>query len=237
MDKQRLLSYLRQCIQKYNMIEENDRIAVGLSGGKDSVTLLYGLKELQHFYPKSYELCAIYVDPGYSTQNETAFVMQHYCESIGVPFYTVTTDIYSIVFTERKEKNPCALCAKMRKGALNQKALELNCNKIAYAHHKDDFIETSIMSLFLEGHYYCFPPVTHLDKTGLTVIRPLFYVDEREIRGFAYRNTLPTTVNPCPADKNTKREVVKQYIKDSEKIFPDIRKNLNAALYDYFGKE
>lgn len=234
MDKQKLLSYLRQCIQKYNMIEEKDRIAVGLSGGKDSVTLLYGLKELQRFYPKSYELCGIYVDLGQQTSNETASIMQQYCESIHVPFYTVNTDIYTIVFKERKEKNPCSLCAKLRKGALNQKALELDCNKIAYAHHKDDFIETSIMSLLLEGHYYCFPPVTKLDKTGLSVIRPMFYIDEREIQGFAHRNALPITINPCPADKNTKREEVKAYIKNSETIFPDIKKNLAAALREYF---
>ena len=160
--------------------------------------------------------------------------MKNYCNSLDVPFHTVTTDIYSIVFEERKEKNPCALCSKMRKGALNQKALELNFNKIAYAHHKDDFIETSIMSLFLEGHYYCFPPVTHLDKTGLEVIRPLLYTNEREIQGFVHKNKIPTTTNLCPADKNTTRELVKQYIKQSEELFPDIRKNLTAALYDYF---
>lgn len=234
MNTQKLLSYMRQCIQKYNMIDENDKIAVGLSGGKDSYTLLKGLYELQKFYPKHFQLCAIYVNLGIDNNHSSAMIMQEYCNKINIPFYCVDTDIYSIVFEERREKNPCALCAKMRKGALNEKALELNCNKIAYAHHKDDFIETSILSLMFEGHYYCFPPVTHLDKTGLTLIRPMFYINEWEIRGYSIKEEFPIINNPCPADKNTKREVVKKYIKDSESTFPDIRKNLTAALTHYF---
>lgn len=236
MDKQKLLSYMRQCIQKYNMIQAGDKIAVGLSGGKDSYTLLDGLQTLQKFYPEHYELCAIYVDLGIVNNDIAIENMQDYCSKIGIPFHIVKTEIYSIVFEERKEKNPCALCAKMRKGALNQKALELECNKIAYAHHKDDFIETSILSLMFEGHYYCFPPVTYLAKTGLTVIRPLFYVSEWEIRGFSHKSNYPIMLNPCPADKQTKREIVKKYIKDSEKLFPDIRNNLMSALVDYFNQ-
>ncbi len=234
MNTQKLLSYMRQCIKKYNMIQEHDKIAVGLSGGKDSYTLLKGLKELQKFYPESYELCAIYVNLGMTQDANSSTEMKRFCDSIAVPFHTVDTEIYSIVFEERKEKNPCALCAKMRKGALNEKALELGCNKIAYAHHKDDFIETSLMSLFLEDHYYCFPPVTHLDKTGLTLIRPLFYVDEKEIYGYAKKNEFPIIKNPCPADGNTKREIVKKYIKESTILFPDMRKNLTAALQNYY---
>lgn len=234
MNTQKLLSYIRQCVKKYNMIQENDRIAVGLSGGKDSFTLLKGLKELQKFYPEHYELCAIYVNLGISDNTEMISGMRTFCESINVPFYVVNTEIYSIVFEERKEKNPCALCAKMRKGALNQKATELKYNKIAYAHHKDDFIETSLMSLFYEGHYYCFPPVTYLEKTGLTLIRPMFYVSEREVQGYAYSNQFPIMKNPCPADGKTKRELVKKHIKDSENIFPDLKKNLSTALIQYF---
>lgn len=237
MDTQKLLSYMRQCIKKYNMIQNNDHIAVGLSGGKDSYTLLKGLAELKKFYPEKYELCAIYVNLGVNDQTEYIETMKRYCTSINVPFYVVNTDIYSIVFNKRKEKNPCALCAKMRKGALNQKALEIGCNKIAYAHHKDDFIETSIMSLFYEGHYYCFPPVTQLDKTGLTLIRPMFYIAEREIQGYAYKNNFPILHNPCPADGKTKRETVKQYIKETEKQFPSIRKNLTAALINYYEQD
>lgn len=216
------------------MIREHDKIAVGLSGGKDSYTLLYGLKELQKFYPEHYELCAIYVNLGIPDTANAISIMKQYCDSIDIPFYSIDTQIYSVVFHERKEKNPCSLCAKMRKGALNEKALELGCNKIAYAHHRDDFIETSMMSLLFEGRYYCFPPVTHLDKTGLTLIRPLFYVNEREIQGYSYKKNFPVLTNSCPADGNTKRELVKNYIKQSETFFPDIRKNLTAALYDYY---
>lgn len=237
MDTQKLLSYLRQCIQQYNMIENGDRIAVGLSGGKDSLTLLYGMKHLQRFYPKPFDLVAIYVDLGIPTPNNTVVsekTLSDYCTELNVPFYSVHTDIYQITFEERKEKNPCSLCAKMRKGALNDKALQLNCNKIAYAHHKDDFIETSLMSLLFEGHYYCFPPVTHLDRTGLTVIRPMFYIDEKEVTGFAKRHKLPVITNPCPADGVTKRQEVKEFIEKSTAQFPDIRKNLYAALLNYF---
>lgn len=237
MDTQKLLSYLRQCIKQYDMIKDGDRIAVGLSGGKDSMTLLYGMKQLQRFYPKAFDLAAIYVDLGIpSTQSGIASetILSDYCTELDVPFYTVHTDIYQITFEERREKNPCSLCAKMRKGALNGKALELNCNKIAYAHHKDDFIETSLMSLLFEGHYYCFPPVTHLDRTGLTVIRPMLFIDEKGITGFAKRNNIPVISNPCPADGITKRQEIKEFIQNSSIQFPDIRKNLNAALLDYF---
>ncbi len=237
MDTQKLLSYLRQCIKKYNMIQENDRIAVGLSGGKDSFTLLKGLKELQKFYPQKYDLCAIYVDLGINNNTEMISKMNLYCQSLDIPLYIVNTEIYSIVFEERNEKNPCALCSKMRKGALNKKALELNCNKIAYAHHKDDFIETSLMSLFYEGNYYCFPPVTYLEKTGLTLIRPMFYISEREVTGYAYRKEFPIVKNYCPADGKTKRELVKNYIYDSEKIFPNLKKNLTNSLIQYYEKE
>lgn len=236
MDLQRLTSYLRQCIQTYNMIQENDNIAIGLSGGKDSLTLLMGLKKLQEFYPIPFELSAIYVDLGINPDqsSSTHDILHHFCKEVNVPLHIVETEIYPIVFKERKEKNPCSLCAKLRKGALNQKALELNCNKIAYAHHKDDFIETSFMSLLLEGHYYCFPPVTHLDRTGLTLIRPMLYIDEKEIQGFSHRNHLPVIKNPCPADGYTKRQEIKDFIQNSSAQFPDIRKNLNAALLNYF---
>ncbi len=248
MDNQKLLSYLRQCIQRYNMIEDGDHIAVGLSGGKDSMTMLYGLKQLQRFYPKHFDLSAIYVNLGIPAENPqnhdysltsealsgSKTVLSNYCKKLEVPFFVVDTDIYQITFEERREKNPCSLCAKMRKGALNDKALELHCNKIAYAHHRDDFIETSLMSLLFEGHYYCFSPVTHLDRTGLTVIRPMLFIDEKEISGFVKRNRIPVAKNPCPADGATKRQEIKEFIEKSATQFPDIRKNLNAALLHYF---
>ena len=237
MDTQKLLSYLRQCIKKYNMIQNGDKIAVGLSGGKDSMTLLYGLKQLQYFYPQHFDLAAIYVNLGINDCVDSINTMTFFCKELDVPFYYVDTDIYQIIFKERKEKNPCSLCAKMRKGALNNMALSLDCNKIAYAHHKDDFIETSMMSLLFEGRYYCFPPVTHLDRTGLTVIRPMMYIEEKKIRGFAHKKQLPVINNPCPADGYTKRQEIKQFIEQSTIKFPDIKKNLNAALLTYFEKE
>lgn len=250
MDLQRLTSYLRQGIQKYHMIEEGDKIAVGLSGGKDSLTLLMGLQKLATFYPKKYDLVAIYVDlgihqnntfptdllkePSISSGDSMIETLSSFCRNQKVPFYPVTTQIYDIVFQERKEKNPCSLCAKMRKGSLNEQALALGCNKVAYAHHMDDFIETSMMSLLIEGRYDCFPPVTHLEKTGLTVIRPMICIPEQEIIGFAKRNRLPVIKNPCPADGFTKRQETKEWIEASQKYFPDIRKNLNSALLKYF---
>lgn len=234
MTTQKLLSYLRQCIKYYNMINSGDKIAVGLSGGKDSMTLLYGLKKLQTFYPDKYDLIAIYVDLGIQRNIDAISTLQDYCAQLEVPFYYVKTQIYSIVFEKRNEHNPCSLCAKMRKGALNEKALALGCNKIAYAHHKNDFVETSIMSLLYEGQYYCFPPVTHLDKTGLTLIRPMLYIEEKEIIGYAYKNKIPVVSNPCPADGYTKREEVKQLIQDAKLRVPHIQKSLYTALLRYF---
>lgn len=246
MDLQRLTSYLRQAIQKYNMIQDGDKIAVGLSGGKDSLTLLMGLQKLAEFYPKKYELIAIYVDLGiHSTdkkelasplpeQIDSIQVMADFCDKLQIPFYTVTTQIYDIVFEAKKEKHPCSLCSKMRKGALNEKALELSCNKIAYAHHMDDFIETSMMSLLIEGHYDCFLPVTKLSHVPLTVIRPMVLVPEQKVIGFTKQNRLPVIKNPCPADGTTKRQETKEWIRESKKHYPYIRRNLQAALQKYF---
>lgn len=234
MNTQKLLSYLRQCIQKYNMINSNDKIAVGLSGGKDSMTLLLGLKKLQQFYPEKFDLIAIYVNLGIAEQKDSVEKMRKFCADLSVPFYDINTDIYKIIFKERKEKNPCSLCAKMRKGALNDMAISLGCNKIAYAHHKDDFLETSMMSLFFEGHYYCFPPVTYLDKTKLTIIRPMLYIDEKEIRGFINKNNIPVISNLCPADGYTKRQEMKEFLIQAKQTFPNIKKNINSALLNYF---
>lgn len=234
MDVQRLTSLLRQCIQRYDMIQPGDRIAVGLSGGKDSLCLLMGLSALRRFYPVPFELCAIHVDVGAGMPEESLRRMEDFCRGQGVPLRIVRTQIYQIVFEERKEKNPCALCAKMRKGALNAAALDMGCGKIAYAHHKDDFIETSVMNLLLEGRYDCFPPVTQLDKTGLRVLRPMLYVAERDVIGFARRYELPVTANPCPADGHTRREDVKQFIRESRERFPGIRESLFSAVTGLF---
>lgn len=198
MKLQRLLSLLRQAIDQYQMIENGDHIAIGISGGKDSLTLLYGLSQLQKFYPKHFTLSAITVDMGLDTMNLEP--IKALCADFNVPYEIISTEIGKILFEARKESNPCALCAKMRKGALNQKALELGCNKIAYAHHKDDLIETALMSLLYEGRFYAFPPVTHLDRTDLTVIRPLMLVSEADVKGFRNKYQLPVCKNPCPMD-------------------------------------
>ena len=237
MDLQRLTSLLRQCIQRYDMIQPGDAIAVGLSGGKDSLSLLMGLAALRRFYPIPFTLHAIHVDVGAGMKPEDIQRMADFCAAQQVPFHHVKTDIYQIVFLERREKNPCALCAKMRKGALNQTALDLGCRKIAYAHHKDDFIETSVMNLFLEGRYDCFPPVTKLDKTGLQVLRPMLYADERDVIGFSRKYALPVVKNPCPADGKTRREDVKQFIRESRKQFPRLRESLFSAVERLFEEE
>ena len=237
MDLQRLTSLLRQCIQRYDMIQPGDSIAMGLSGGKDSLCLLMGLAALRRFYPVPFALHAIHVDVGAGMTEENIRRMADFCEAQGVPFHHIPTQIYQIVFEERKEKNPCALCAKMRKGALNQTALDLGCTKIAYAHHKDDFIETSVMNLFMEGRYDCFPPVTQLDKTGLQVLRPMLYVDERDVIGFTRKYELPVVKNPCPADGKTRREDVKQFIRESRQQFPNIRESLFSAVERLFEED
>ena len=217
MKLQRLLSLLRQAIDQYNMIEDGDHVAIGISGGKDSLTLLYGLANLQRFYPKSFRLSAITVDL------ETVKAL---CAGFNVPYEVIPTEIGKILFEARKESNPCALCAKMRKGALNQKAMELGCNKIAYAHHKDDIIETAMMSLLYEGRFYAFPPVTHLDRTDLTVIRPLMLVSEADVKGFRNKYQLPVCKNPCPMDGHTHREYVKNLIRGLNTDSPGVRDRL-----------
>lgn len=228
MKLQRLLSLLRQAIDQYQMIENGDHIAIGISGGKDSLTLLYGLSQLQKFYPKHFTLSAITVDMGLDTMNLEP--IKALCADFNVPYEIISTEIGKILFEARKESNPCALCAKMRKGALNQKALELGCNKIAYAHHKDDLIETALMSLLYEGRFYAFPPVTHLDRTDLTVIRPLMLVSEADVKGFRNKYQLPVCKNPCPMDGHTYREYVKNLIRTLNMDNPGVRERLFHAV-------
>ena len=228
MKLQRLLSLLRQAIDQYQMIENGDHIAIGISGGKDSLTLLYGLSQLQKFYPKHFTLSAITVDMGLDTMNLEP--IKALCADFNVPYEIISTEIGKILFEARKESNPCALCAKMRKGALNQKALELGCNKIAYAHHKDDLIETALMSLLYEGRFYAFPPVTHLDRTDLTVIRPLMLVSEADVKGFRNKYQLPVCKNPCPMDGHTHCEYVKNPIRTLNMDNPGVRERLFHAV-------
>lgn len=228
MDRQRLLSYVRKAIDTYHMIQPNDTIAIGVSGGKDSLSLLVALACLRRFYPIPFSIHAISVHlglPGLSFAPVAAF-----CESLQVPYTVIPTEIGPILFEERKEKNPCSLCAKMRKGVFNQKAKELGCNKVAYAHHKEDLIETMLLSLIFEGRFYCFPPITYLDRIDLTVIRPLLYVREADIRSFQQKEQLPVQKNPCPVDGFTKREYVKQLIKQLDHTHRNTSERLFHAL-------
>lgn len=214
MTLKRLMSLTRKALDDYHMIEDGDRIAVGISGGKDSLTLLYALAGLRRFYPAHFELEAITIDIGYDTFDTSS--IEALCKELDVNYTVVHTEIKDVVFDIRNESNPCSLCAKMRKGAFNDKAKELGCNKSAYAHHRDDIIETALMSLIYEGHFYCFAPVTYLDRMDITLIRPLLYVPEADVVGFKNNYNLPIVKNPCPADGETKREYVKNLIKQLE---------------------
>lgn len=228
MKLQRLLGYVRRAVDDYGMIQDGDRIAVGVSGGKDSLTLLYALNELKRFYPSKFELEAITINMGYKEADFSG--VAKLCDEIGVNYTVVDTDIADILFEYRKESNPCSLCARLRKGAFNRKAKELGCNKKAYAHHFDDVIETMLLSLFYEGRFYCFSPVTYLDRADITLIRPLIYVEEKEIVAFKNAYNLPVVKNPCPVDGYTKRESMKQLIKSMSKESPGLKKRLFNAI-------
>lgn len=228
MKLQQLYSYTRKAIDDYKMIEDGDRIAVGISGGKDSLTLLYALSGLRRFYPKKFELIAVTVDLGYEDFDLTP--IQLLCDELDVPYHIVHTEIRKIIFEDRQEPSPCSLCAKMRKGALNNAIKELSCNKVAYAHHMDDVIETAFLSMIFEGRFYSFPPQTYLEDTALTVIRPLIYVSEAEVKGFQNKYRLQIVKNPCPMDGNTKREYVKSLIRQMNLEHPGVKTRLFHAI-------
>ena len=228
MKLQQLMSQTRRAIDDYGMIHTGDKIAIGISGGKDSLTLLYALHGLQRFYPEKFDLEAITVDLG--NPDFDLSHIRHLCETMQIPYTVVKTEIAQIVFEERKEKNPCSLCAKMRKGAINDAVKKLGCNKIAYAHHKDDIVETMMMSLIYEGHFYSFPPITHLDRTNLTVIRPLMYVSEADVKGFCRKYQLPVVKSPCPADGYTKRQYVKDLLRKLNLENPGVKDRMFSAI-------
>lgn len=228
MKLQRLLSLVRKALDDYQMIEENDKIAVGVSGGKDSLAMLYALYELQRFYPRPFTLHAFTVDLGFGIQDFEA--IRNFCNGFSVPYTIISTEIAQIVFETRRETNPCSLCAKMRKGALNQAAKESGCNLIAYAHHRDDIVETMLLSLIYEGRFHTFSPKTYLDRTQLMVIRPFMYVSEAEVIGFQNKYHLPVCKNPCPADGKTKREYVKQLIRQLNQENPGVKDQFFHAV-------
>lgn len=228
MELQRLLSYTRKACDDYNLIDEGDKIAIGISGGKDSLTMLYALHGLKRFYPKHFNIHAITIDLGFDNFNTDR--IQELCNKLEVEYTVIKTDIYNIVFNDRKEGNPCSLCAKMRKGSLNQAIKELGCNKVAYAHHKDDVIETYLLSLIYEGRFHTFSPKTYLDRTKITVIRPLLYVNEADIKGFTNKMKLPVVDKLCPADGYTKREYVKDLLKQLNYDNPGVKERIFTAI-------
>lgn len=228
MQLQRLLSYTRKAVDEYNMIQEGDHIAVGISGGKDSLTLLYALHGLKRFYPQKFNLSAVTVDLGF--ENFNLEPIQTLCRELDVPYKIVKSDIYDILFNVRQESNPCSLCAKMRKGALNEAVKEMGCNKVAYAHHKDDIIETMLLSLIFEGRFYSFSPKTYLDRMDLTVIRPMMFVDEMEVIGFRNKYALPVVKGKCPVDGHTKRQYAKELLKELNKEHPGTKERMFHAI-------
>ncbi len=228
MDLQKLYSYTRKAIDEYSLIDDGDCIAVGVSGGKDSLTLMYALHGLQRFYPKHFDLCVITVDLGYEETDFSA--VETLSREFSIPCRVVKTQIGPIVFEDRKESNPCSLCAKMRKGALNEAAEEMGCNKVAYAHHKDDMVETMLLSLLFEGRFYSFSPRTYLDRTKLTVIRPLMFVDESDVISFRRRYDLPVVKNPCPADGFTQRQYAKELLAKLEQDHPGAKERMFHAI-------
>jgi len=228
MDTRRLLSYVRRAVDDYEMIRDGDRICVGISGGKDSLALLVGLAGLRHFYPQSFELVALTVDMGFDGVDYAE--IETLCRELDVPYHVKKTEIAEIIFDVRKEKNPCSLCAKMRRGVLHSTAKELGCNKIAFGHHFDDVVETFMLNLFHEGRIGCFQPVTYLSRADITLIRPLIYMPEKDVRYFANREKLPVVKSPCPADGHTEREEMKKLLDTLERQHKGLRHRIFGAI-------
>ena len=224
---QKLMGLMRRCIQDYNMIQNGDRVAVGVSGGKDSLVLLKLLAGLREYSDKEFTVEAITIDMGLGMDFSG---IEKLCRELNVSFHLIKTEIGPIIFDYRKEKNPCSMCAKMRRGALNQALLDLGMNKLALGHHYDDAVETFVMSLIYEGRISCFQPVTNLDRTGIIQIRPMLYIHEKTVDAFAKRMQLPIVENRCPADKHTKREEIKDLVYELSARYPDLKERIFGAM-------
>lgn len=223
-----VLGCIRRADQDFDMIADGDRIAVGVSGGKDSLLLLYALSLYRKFSHKRFALEALTLKMGLEPF-DTAPVAA-LCERIGVPYTTLDTDIADILFVKRKESNPCALCAKMRRGGLNNLALQHGCNKLALGHHREDALETLLLSLIFEGRLHTFHPVTYLSRTGITTIRPMVYLPEKHVIHVAKELSLPVIHNPCPANGNTKRQEMKELLATLSKTYPQMKERMLHAL-------
>ena len=225
---QRILSDFRKAIEEYKMIEENDKIAICLSGGKDSITMLHAFKALQRFYPKKFDIIAISINPGFEFF-DTEF-LQKICDDLEIPLFIEKSNAKEIVFDIRKEKNPCSLCANLRRGVINSVAIKEGCNKIALGHNQDDVLETFLLNLFYTGNVGTFAPKSYMDRSKITLIRPLIYTPEKNIKRFIKKNNLSVMPKVCPMDGKSKREDMKQLIFNLSKDIPMIRANLFGAI-------
>jgi len=238
---QKMLSYIRRACDDYNMIEDGDKIAVGVSGGKDSVMLLAALCAMRRFYPKKYSVVAIVLDPQFGGVSTDYAPIYELCREYDTELIVKRTHIGEIVFDERKEKSPCSLCARMRRGALHDAAIEAGCKKLALGHHYNDVVETFLMNLFSEGRIGCFSPVTYLSRKDIHMIRPLIYAPENEIAAAVARLNLPIIKSKCPADGNTLRQRVKERLREEEQKTPNITEKVFGALVrsglDGWGKD
>lgn len=225
---QRILSQMRKSIEEYNMIQDGDKIAVCLSGGKDSTTMLKGFKALQRFYPKKFEIIAVSVNPGFEFFDTN--LLKKTSEELDVPIFIEKSNIKEIVFDIRKEKNPCSLCANLRRGIINSIAIREGCNKIALGHNKDDVLETFLLNLLYTGKISTFSPVSYMDRSKITLIRPLIYLSEKEIKKFIRKNNITVMPKACPMDGISKREDMKKLIFELKKEIPTIEANLFGAI-------
>lgn len=227
---QQLMSYMRCVMEKYNMIDDGDKVAIGVSGGKDSVAMLVGLAQLRRFYPKKFELIAVTLDPCFNDTHGDYSEISRLCEELCIPYIIKRTELAKIIFQTREEKNPCSLCARMRRGALHDIAKESGCNKIALGHHMDDAAETFMMNLLNLGQIGCFSPVSYLSRKDLYMIRPMIFASEKDVKRAINKNNLPVVKSLCPVDKKTQREDVKILLNNLEKDYPALRKKIVGAL-------
>ena len=225
---QKILSYMRKAIEDYNMIQDGDKIAVGLSGGKDSITLLMGLKALQKFYEKKFQIVAISINPGFEFFNSDFLAKT--CEDIGIEYIEEKSHIKEIVFDIRKESNPCSLCANLRRGILNSIAVREGCNKLALGHNEDDVLETFFLNLLYGGNIGTFAPVSYMDRSNITLIRPLIYAPEKSIKTFVKKNNIETMPKACPMDGASKREDMKNLIWQLQKDIPNVKTIIYGAI-------
>ena len=219
---------VRKAVEDYNMISEGDKIAVGVSGGKDSMLLLLALNHLKSYYNKHFDLEAITIELGFDSMDFTP--VKELCENLGITYTCLKTDIREVVFDVRQEDNPCSLCSKMRRGAINDAITERGINKLALGHHFDDAVETFMMSLLFEGRLSCFRPVTYLDRSGVTQIRPLIYAGEQKIANLAEELHVPVVENPCPMDKTSKRYEIKKLLSELSSSYPDMKSKIFGAM-------